>query len=133
MMHSYRFYSNIKCNVSQHKYLWNCLIVYSIKSIHSIQFLYTIWPKFLYTIWPKTYFHPPTSLLHGTPSITEDNGCYIFRQVWLPSLCFSYQDNYFISHGLSLWCKSSASQSCVTGQLHSLVVFYSLYGSLKHQ
>ena len=55
------FYSNFKCSVFQHKYLCNCFIVYSKKSMHSIQFLYTIWPK--------TYLHPPTSLLVLPPKL----------------------------------------------------------------
>ena len=33
---------------------------------------------------------PPFHLLTGSPSITENNGCLIFREVWLPSLCSSY-------------------------------------------
>ena len=60
-MYSQMCYSNFKCSVFQHKYLWNCLIVYSIKSMCSIQFLCTSWHK--------TYFHPATSLLVLPPKL----------------------------------------------------------------
>ena len=73
----------------------------------------------------------PSHYLSGIPSITEDNGCHIFRQVWLPSLCSSYQDNSFISHGLSLKIYLGSNVQANSGKLE--IVTYCMVISIDNQ
>ena len=120
------FYSNFKCSVFQNQHLWNCLTVYSIKSMHSIQFLYTIWSK--------TYLHPPTSFLVLPPklktmAVTFSGRCGFL--VYVPAI------KTIISFNMDYHCDVKVQPLSLVWHVNCIldypVVFYSLYGFLKPQ